>query len=43
MQRGLELYTEKNKVPFDFDFCTTDAADADEVLQLAIFGEVIYG
>lgn len=40
---GLEMYKEKNGVEFDFEFCTTDAADADEVLQYALFGELVFG
>jgi hypothetical protein len=40
---GIRLYEEQNKKEFDFEFCTTDAGDADEVLQFALFGEQVFG
>lgn len=40
---GLRLYHEKNGKAFDFEFCETDAGDADEVLQFALFGEQVFG
>lgn len=41
--KGLMMYEKHNKKQFDMEFCTTDAADADEVLQFALFGEQIFG
>lgn len=40
---GIRLYQEKNEKAFDFEFCETDAGDADEVLQFALFGEQVFG
>ncbi len=41
--KGIKMYEAKNNKPFDFEFCTTDAGDADEVLQYALFGEIVFG
>jgi hypothetical protein len=40
---GLDMYEKKNGKPFDMEFCETDAGDADEVLQYALFGELVFG
>ncbi len=39
---GLKMYHLDHGAPFDMEFCKTDAGDADQVFQYALFGKVVF-